>query len=58
MMESFYDVMYALDGDLSVCQTARRIGRSAREVRYWTDAFFSKGLLEKRPFHQRSACNG
>jgi aminopeptidase-like protein len=57
MMESFYDVMYALDGALSVCQTARRIGRSAREVRYWTDAFASKGLLEKRPFHQRRACN-
>lgn len=52
MMASFYDVMYALDGDLSVCQTARRIGRSAKEVRYWTDAFASKGLLDKRPFHQ------
>jgi aminopeptidase-like protein len=57
MMASFYDVMYALDGDLSICQTARKIGRSAREVRYWADAFASKGLLEKRPFRQgRSAC--
>lgn len=58
MMESFYDVMYALDGDLSVCQTAHKIGRSVREVRYWTDAFAAKGLLDKRPFHQGRSVNG
>ena len=49
-MAAFYDVMYALDGQLSVVQTARAIARLVTDVRYWTGAFADKGLLNKRPF--------
>jgi aminopeptidase-like protein len=49
-MAAFYDVMYALDGRLSVVQTARAIARPVTDVMYWTEAFAAKGLLEKRPF--------
>lgn len=49
-MAAFYDVMYALDGQLSVVQTARRIARPVADVLYWTEAFAEKGLLEKKPY--------
>jgi len=49
-MAAFYDVMYALDGRLSVVQIARAIARPVADVRYWTEAFAEKGLLERRPF--------
>ena len=56
-MNAFYDVMYGLDGTLSVCELAQRLGRPVREVRYWTDSFASKGLLTKEEFvlHRRGA---
>jgi aminopeptidase-like protein len=53
MLESFNDVMYALDGRLSVAQIAHKLGRRFGTVRYWTDAFASKDLLTRNEFFLR-----
>lgn len=48
MLRAFNAVMYALDGRRSVVALARALGRPVSQVRYWTDAFASKGLLTKK----------
>lgn len=53
MLESFNDVMYALDGRLSVAQIARKLDRRFEAVRYWTDTFASKDILTRNEFFLR-----
>jgi aminopeptidase-like protein len=48
--EAFLDVMYSLDGQHSLLQIAMDTQRSVEQVRYWCEAFSTKGLLTKEPF--------
>ncbi|MCH1913312.1 DUF4910 domain-containing protein [Leptospira noguchii] len=50
LWESFFDVMYSIDGVHSVIELANLRQIPISHFFYWTDAFAQKGLLMKKSF--------
>lgn len=48
--DSFIDIMYAFEENLSLCKMANKIDCPLEHVIYWIDRFHSKGLLSKKEF--------
>lgn len=57
LMESYYDVMYAIDGKTPVTEIAYNAKRPLKQIVYWTDRFASKKLLHKNTFIKMRSIN-